>query len=491
MRTRDLATISAALLTLALISGCQSTGPRSRSSEAVAAVAEVGDSDAPHDHTDEPKDIRSSRSAPDLGPRLRARTIPELTAAAEPVWYGLLHAHTYFSDGSGTPTQAYARAKEKNLSFFAVTEHNHAAAEAGAKERADKVLIATTPDLYNSTAPVAVRREPKNGPPQTVTVSSVISAARAASDGSFIGLYGQEFSTISSGNHLNVLQWDDVLTVPNGSFKELYNLIDTKVGQGTPLPVIQLNHPNFVPDLFLSSTKSNEKRNDYGFDDYGKDFRALVNASDRYVCLIEVLSGPAMTEESHQRYHYNDSHERDYYYYLSQGYHLSPSVGHDNHYPTWGDATPARMGVYASNLTPDELYRAMRANRTFATEDSDLAVQLTINGQSMGSVLTVPAGGTLELALTVQDPTDPSAQYEATLVHGFVEPQRQSTLTRLDLADGEVETYVLDTSTVSLDPQRADGSPEFYYVRITQQTDGDRAWTAPIWINHARNRPLN
>ena len=37
------------------------------------------------------------------------------------VYYGLLHAHTRFSDGSGTPAEAYTMAKGAGVQFFAVT----------------------------------------------------------------------------------------------------------------------------------------------------------------------------------------------------------------------------------------------------------------------------------------------------------------------------------------------------------------------------------
>ena len=64
-------------------------------------------------------------------------------AAAEElkVHYGLLHAHTLFSDGSGTPAKAYERAASK-VDFFAVTPHNHAQADGLAKERKEGSLSA-------------------------------------------------------------------------------------------------------------------------------------------------------------------------------------------------------------------------------------------------------------------------------------------------------------------------------------------------------------
>lgn len=63
------------------------------------------------------------------------------------------------------------------------------------------------------------------------------------------------------------------------------------------------------------------------------------------------------------------------------------------------------------------LYNAMRANRTFATEDSNMRVQFTINDKPMGSVLTVTAGAKLRIAVAIED-ADPSAHVG--YVSGFV-----------------------------------------------------------------------
>jgi hypothetical protein len=48
-----------------------------------------------------------------------------------------------------------------------------------------------------------------------------MAAAKTADSHAFAALHGQEFSTISSGNHVNVFGWDDILTVENGNFKDL------------------------------------------------------------------------------------------------------------------------------------------------------------------------------------------------------------------------------------------------------------------------------
>ena len=122
------------------------------------------------------------------------------------VYFGNLHSHTSYSDGSGTPEQAYRHARDAGLDFLAVTEHNHRQAD-GQGELRDGLLIATDPSLYAG--------------PQA---SALIPAARALTqDGQFVALYGQEFSSISKGNHVNVFEVPRVIDVPNGEFGRLLN----------------------------------------------------------------------------------------------------------------------------------------------------------------------------------------------------------------------------------------------------------------------------
>ena len=51
--------------------------------------------------------------------------IASVKAQEMEVYFGLLHSHTKFSDGLGTPNEAFTMAKEAGLDFMAVTEHNH------------------------------------------------------------------------------------------------------------------------------------------------------------------------------------------------------------------------------------------------------------------------------------------------------------------------------------------------------------------------------
>src|SRR4051794_31882851 len=92
------------------------------------------------------------------------------------VYFGLLHSHTSFSDGSGTPDEAFRMAKDAGVDFMAITEHNH-------KQAAGSDHIFLTPVLYGTL---------------------IEAAKRHTVEDKFLAIYGQEFSTISSGNHMNI-----------------------------------------------------------------------------------------------------------------------------------------------------------------------------------------------------------------------------------------------------------------------------------------------
>lgn len=402
------------------------------------------------------------------------------------VYYGLLHAHTLFSDGSGTPVDAFAMAKAKGLHFFAVTEHNHSDAESGAKERKDGILIATTPALYNGNSMVPVTRNWKeNGTEQSeqITVKPLIRATKDASTSTFIALYGQEFSTISSSNHLNVFGIDQVLTSENGDVAALLRHLKTLPGN----PIIQFNHPDVATDLFYKGNQAATKRkmfNDYGIDegDLGPHFKDLVTALDPYAHLIEILSGPAMKKKPVSNYNYNP-HENDYYFYLKQGFHLSPSVGQDNHYKTWGATTDARVGIVASSLSESNIYEAFRLNRTFATEDKDLKVILYINDQLMGSSVSAAEESELKIQVYINDADEQDADYEIRLYSGDIDSELSTNATDWKASDGLIETIEVSGNGIhSIPGIFCTKTPGFYYVRI-EQDGSDLAWTAPVWVN--------
>ncbi len=207
---------------------------------------------------------------------------------------------------------------------------------------------------------------------------TLIAAANAATvNGSFIAIYGQEFSSLSSGNHACVFDVPEVITAPNGGFKDLVAWIKTPThfdSTGQPA-IVQFNHPN---------STYRAQHIEYGMDDFGTDenWIAEMGALAR---TIEVLNGPGTIDVPHHVLPPNN--QADFEYYLSRGFHLAPSADQDNHYKTWGDFTTARTGVIATELTRPALLTAIRARHVYATTDPNLSVIATINGSLCGDIV--------------------------------------------------------------------------------------------------------
>lgn len=367
--------------------------------------------------------------------------------AADRPFYGLLHGHTSFSDGRGTPDDAYKAAKAAGLDFIAVTEHNHKDAD-GKDDAKDGITL--TPALYTQLKQ---------------------SAAKHTKDGTFVALYGQEFSTISAGNHVNLINAPEKCDVPNGDFKKLY---EEWLPAHPETAFIQFNHPGFTADQ-SAKTKVKERNNDYGIDDYNGDFPALIAASAPHVALIEMIIGPAFNEAT-EKQHHDAKHEKDYRAYLNEGFRLGVSVGQDNHFKNWGTSTAARLGVWAEALTKDGILAALKARRTFATEDENLRVRFTANGAPMGSTATTTANGTMPLVIGVEDPDEPDASYRVQIFY--------------DDGPGGDLAEVIETINVQGNQSNItfDHVPEvggYYFVKVTQKAGDDNpddAWTSPIWV---------
>ncbi len=397
------------------------------------------------------------------------------------LYYGLLHSHTLFSDGSGTPEEAYQMAKDNNLDFFAITEHNHSLAELGADERADKVLIANNHDLYNSNEPVTFTRHLTDGSEEEITAKSDIKAALDITDSTFLALYGQEFSSISKGNHINLFDYDKVINSDNGNFKQFYTGIKDAEANEHYFPVVQLNHPVAIEDL--NSTEPN----DYGIDDLGPSFKNLVKETGKYVSLLELLSGPATKNQIFGNYKYSgkfDLNDDDYYYYLRMGFKVSPTAGQDNHYKTWGTITDARTGVYSKSLARKDILEALRNRRTFATEDKNLQLEFYVNDQFMGSTLKAPANNPLNIKTVVMDPDASDGISQVFLFKGLVTPEASADTNILKKDAGLLgEMTRKPNNQFVFNGLKATGKSEFYFTKIIQN-DGNRAWSAPVWINY-------
>ncbi len=261
-------------------------------------------------------------------------------------------------------------------------------------------------------------------------------ARDTTTDGAFIGLRGFEWTNSTKG-HINVYNsttWvsrDD----PNyDTLAEFYAWLATQ-----PASVVaQFNHP----DPSYGGTFDN--------------FAYNAAAADK-IALLEIGNNG---EASYKRF------EAQYPQALNKNWRVAPEIGSDHHGLVWGNDSTHRTGIIAPSLTTANVLDALHARRVFATEDKNLALALQSNGAWMGSTITAQV--VLTFTITARDPNP--------------EP------VTLELYDngGRAAAQMFPSSNVTWTVAVPGSSLHSYYVRATQ-SDGDIAYTAPIWTD---NTPL-
>ena len=266
------------------------------------------------------------------------------------VYYGLLDAHTAFSDGLGSVEEAFSTAAAvEGLDFFAVTDHS---------------------DSFDNAANGSITRD---GSAVSAEWAAGKQAAAAVTGENFVGIFGYEMSWSEDKmlGHINTFHTPGWQTPRQPGMGTLagYCAALAKV----PGAVSQFNHPGLM----------------YGEFDCFQDYDP---ACDRVMQLLQVEG-----EDGASFYPY-------YLLALDAGWHVAPTVGQDNHSADWGTAGSSRTAVLAESLTEEALYEAMGACRVYATQDPDLYIDYRLNGQIMGSILSAAEG--LEVRAVLEDPTD-------------------------------------------------------------------------------------
>lgn len=270
---------------------------------------------------------------------------PAFAGSPYNLYFGDLHTHTGYSDGTGTPWDAYAAAIAAGADFLATTEH-------------DSYGYWISPEEWEDN----------------------LAAAEFFTSKDFVAIAGYEFWLAGSGE-INVFNTREFPPVPEdpeqrpspGSRGEpaevLAAFYDWLAGQ--PGAVGQWNHPTYVSHEFLEFDLWNESR------DVGMGLVEVWNDTWFY------------TEDSYRKA-------------LDAGWHVMPAANADNHDASWITGLPLRTVLLARRLTPEALYGAMAASRGYATVDSNLRVYYTLDGAIMGSTLA-PASS-YRASISIEDP---------------------------------------------------------------------------------------
>lgn len=347
------------------------------------------------------------------------------------LYFGQLHAHTNLSDGTGTVEQAFDHAsKVDNLDFLALTDHSNS---------------------FDNDANVHLNSE--NAEELSEEWEEGRSGARNITErenGTFVGLYGFEM-TWSGGapGHINTFNSDGFESRNYAPYKKgdnydvLQAYFDTL--NENPETISQFNHPGDTFGDFM-------------------DFSLYDPVVDNQITLIEVGNGEGAIGSS--------GYFPSYSYYtraLDKGWHVAPTNNQDNHKGNWGDSNTARSVVLATDLSEEAIYDAMKNYRVYATEDNDLSILYSLNGNAMGSILDDQEAVNIEVSIS--DPTDTAG---STKVEVIVNGGQT-------LAE---QTFEGGSADISFDNLPA--TYGYYYLRITQ-ADKNIAVTAPVWVGESLN----
>lgn len=250
-----------------------------------------------------------------------------------------------------------------------------------------------------------------------------------------IGGYEMTYNTLSGiWGHLNIFNTSWIVDRNdhiNGVQYTLHDLWDDLARH--PEAFAQFNHPSAYWGDF-------------------EDFAYYNKAADDQMALFEFIDHPNVEE-----------YFAKFIRALDKGWHVSPSLNGDKHREDWL-ASNDRTVVLAEVNTKDAIFDAMRHRRTYASfGDADFRLLFEINGQIMGSRLANP-GPTLNVSVVAANPTNDTISKVTLYGPGGQILDTQTFNSRL----------VHYTKTI---PNRY----KYYFVRV-EQTDGDWAVSAPIWI---------
>ncbi len=358
------------------------------------------------------------------------------------LYFGQLHSHTQYSDGSGSLDSAlsYIRSlpESANVQFVAFTDHSN------------YFDSKTNPNVEGALYDTTLVKD-SDASHSWKTYKDTIAQFNKDNAGDMVALGGFEMTWSGGPGHINTFNTPGIVSRNNSTLnnktddagmKAYYALLRQEEGKNS---ISQFNHPGTTFGNF-------------------KDFNYWDPVIDSRMYMVEVGNGEGQIGAGG----YYPSYEQ-YIMALDKGWHLAPTNNQDNHQGRWGNANDARDVILTDNFTEEGIYDAIRAMRMYATEDKNLQLGYTVNDLMMGSsIKTVP--GKLDIEVSVYDPdrTDSISKVEVVVNSGKVAHVWDD--------PAELKSGAL---SVTLDPEYS-----YYFIRVTQE-DGDLAVTAPVWVGES------
>lgn len=270
-------------------------------------------------------------------------TTGSATPVSYNVYYGSLHNHTNVSDGTGTPSQAFAYARDTaGLDFFGIADH------AESITSSEWTTIKNAASTYNN-------------------------------DGAFVAFHGFEWSHSTYG-HVAVINTTDYCKSSSSStntFMELVTWLSSRNG------VAFFNHPG--------------RQNSTGI-----EFNHFTTTPSSKFVGMELWN----KSDAFDNYYYNDGYNssdgnKSYFDEANLlGWKIGAAGAHDNHTGEWGTTNDYRLAVLATSKTKSAIYDALQNRRFFSTLDKNLTISFEINESQMGSTIS---SGTYNAVISAGD----------------------------------------------------------------------------------------
>lgn len=357
--------------------------------------------------------------------------------AAYQLYFGQLHSHTTYSDGSGTLDAALdyiaGLPESANVDFVAFTDHSNYFDKSGDANPEGALYDMSLATSYSQ----GLWKEFKD---KVATFN--------ASQSDVVALGGFEMTWSGGPGHINTFNTPGIVSRNNttlnnktsdAGMKAYYALLSQPEGVDS---LSQFNHPGTTFGNF-------------------SDFSYWDAVIDSRIFMVEVGNGEGQIGAGG----YYPSYEQ-YIMALDKGWHVAPTNNQDNHKGKWGNANDARDVILTDDFSEQGLYEAIRNMRMYATEDKNLELYYTVNGQQLGSSIEeVPEK--LDVSVQVSDPdkSDSISKVEVVVNSGKVAYTWDDPAV---LASGNL--------SCTLAPDYS-----YYFIRVTEG-DGDIAVTAPVWV---------
>jgi len=365
-------------------------------------------------------------------------------------YFGNLHAHSDYSDGNQdnpgfTPYDDYNYAMSSQcMDYLGISEHNHYTAGTRLSNYHLGVTQATN---FTTAFP------------------------------GFVALYGMEWGVISGGGHVliygdgmnDLWGWESGSGSWGGSNN--YDAFIAKSDYTGANGLYKTINDNNASNTFATMAHPNSS-------DFGNLSNIAYSAiADAAITGTAVESGPSTsTNTTYSNPGSSMSYLAYYKKLLSKGYHIGPSIDHDNHNTTFGRTTYSRTAVVAPVKTKTEIIKGFRNIHFYATQDCDSKVDFTLNTKIMGS--SVVAAGAPVISVNLTDATTSTAAAVIKLMYGI--PGSNVNAVEINSAVGSTLTYV--------DNDLANLATGYYYIDITNGSS--RVITAPVWYTRLDNGVL-